>query len=224
MTSIRALACAATIALLAPAADAGVIQAYSPYDHLVESNVTTAPFGVGDGFLIKGDDHDSFDGTVRWTVSFAVASDVVAMRGDATFAVPADGIPDGVAEPSLALYRSTLADVSQGRLGQRVRDFDLDIGGSWAHAALDAPLLPLGPGLLYTFAFEGLSVGNPYLQARVDFRGVPLSDSNPPPAVPEPASAALLLAGVALLSVLTRRVRGEATGARSMHTPPASTR
>jgi hypothetical protein len=209
--SIRALACAATIALLAPAAGAGVIEGYAPYGHLVEGNLTSSVFAAGDGFLLKGDDTQTFDGALRWSLSFATARDALAMTGDATFAVPAESVPDGMSEPSLALYRSTLDDVSHGRLGDRVLTFDVEVptGASWAHAALDGALAPLGPGLLYTFVFEGESVGNPYLQARVDFLARPLAESNPPPAVPEPASVALMLAGAALLAGVARRTRRE---------------
>lgn len=210
MKFIPALVCAATIALVAPTAGAGVIEGYAPYSHLDEGNLTSTVFGAGDGFLLKSDDRQTFDGALHWSLSFAVAPDVRAMTGDATFAVPADGVPDGVSAPSLALYRSTLDDVSHGRLGERVHVFDIDVpvGASWAHAALDASLLPLGPGLLYSFVFDGQSVGNPYLQARGDFLGAPLPGSNPPPAVPEPASVALLLAGAALMTLVMRRSRG----------------
>lgn len=205
---IRALSCALGIAVLAPGANAGVIDVYPAYSHLVEANLTTTPFAPGDGFFLRGDDTIAFDGTLRWSLSFAIGAGVQAMAGNASFAVPAEGIPDGIADASLALYRGTEDGLSQGDFGTLVQRFDAVVpeGGSWAFAALDNALAPLADGGLYSLVFEGTSIANPYFQARVDFRPLPLEGGQvPPSAVPEPPAALLFLIGAIATGALLRR-------------------
>lgn len=203
----RALIGAMTVVLATPLARAGVVDIYPPYSHLVESNVSTVAFGVGDGFLLHTDWAASFDGTLRWSMSFTTAPEVRFVTGDATFAVQADGVRDGMGDASIALYRSTFDDVAQGKPGERVHRFDVEVpdGGSWAHAVLDANIAPLPSGSLYSLVFEGESVGNPYLQARMDFTArLPATH---PPAVPEPGTMLLFVAGASALLLVRRRSR-----------------
>ena len=206
MNHLKALLCAVALATLTPLAGAGVIQVYPPYSHLVEANVSATPSDVGDGFFLQGDDTTTFDGGLRWSLSFALTPAVHFMTGDASFAVPAEGIPDGIDDASLLLYRGTAEGVAGGDFGEVVHRFDLDVpgGGSWAFAALDQALTPLGADGLYSLVFAGDSIANPYFQARVDFRATPLEGSQPP-AVPEPASAVLFALGAAALAGRLRR-------------------
>lgn len=207
---VRALGCALGIALFGSAASAGVIEVYPPYSHRVEGTVTTTAFAPGDGFFLQGDDTITFDGALRWSLSFSVDAGVQSMTGDASFAVPAEGMPDGIADASLALYRGTADGVSQGDFGALVHRFAHVVpeGGSWAFAALDAALSPLATGGLYSLVFEGSSVANPYFQARVDFRPLPLEGAQPPPAVPEPPAVLLFMLGaIATGALLRRRLR-----------------
>lgn len=206
MQHLKALVGTAALALLAPLASAGVVQVYPPYGELVEANVTTTPIAADDGFFLRGDDTTTFDGALRWSFSFAIAPEVHFMTGDASFAVPAEGIPDGIDNASLLLYRGTVDGVAHGDLGDVVHRFDVGVapGGSWAFVALDDALTPLGDHGLYSLVFAGDSVANPYFQARVDFRATPLEGSQPP-AVPEPASALLFALGAVALVVRRRR-------------------
>ncbi|AKJ30217.1 FxDxF family PEP-CTERM protein [Caldimonas brevitalea] len=165
-----------------------------PYSHNIENYGLGTPLTPSDEVELVGGAVDPIVGAIRWTFEFLVTADVGRITSSANWAATTDSADaTRLEDVHIGLYK---VDFQGGPPQPETLLFSFQDDGvtdGRGHASLDQPLPTFQDGF-YRLAVTGTAFGNP------DFS---LTMNLPP--VPEPATWALVLAGLAGVAGVARR-------------------